>query len=233
MELSVVIPVYNEEGNLEQLNTRIHDVLSKLNLAYEIIYVDDGSKDNTNTILEKFSKLDPKVKTITFSKNNGQTAAFDAGFKAATEKYIITIDADLQNWPENIPLLLSQIPAFDVVCGVRTNRKDTCVKLVSSKIANAVRNMITKETITDTGCSLKIFKKDFINKIPMFEGMHRFLPTLCKLYGATVTEVFVDHSPRVAGVSKYNMFNRVFVSLMDCLAVRWMQKRVLDYRILK
>ena len=231
LDLSVVIPVYNEADNLEPLHERLHAVLPRLGLAYEILFVDDGSVDRSPEILRKLVSLDPRVRVIGFERNAGQSAAFDAGFRRARGKIVVTLDADLQNDPADIPKILEALERFDVVCGWRTKRNDTWVRRVSSRVANAVRNALSNETIRDTGCSLKGYRREHLERLKLYDGMHRFLPTLLKMEGCTVTEVPVSHHPRRAGVSKYGIGNRVFRSFRDLLAVRWMKARQLHYRI--
>lgn len=228
-EISVVIPVYNEEENLPILIPKITEVLKPLDKNFEIILVDDGSTDNSFNVIKDLSSRFMEVRYIRFKKNTGQTAAFDAGFKNALGDVVVTLDADLQNDPADIPKLLSYIPDYDIVCGWRAERKDPLIKKISSRIANSFRNFLTKDSIHDTGCSLKVYKREWLDKIKLYKGLHRFLPTLLKLEGARIIEVKVSHNPRKFGRSKYNIRNRLFTGLYDLLAVRWMQKRRLNY----
>ncbi len=231
LNLSVVIPLYNEEDNLEQLHERLHIVLSRLEISYEIIFVDDGSEDRSAEILRKLSSIDSHVRVITFEANAGQSAAFDAGFARARGEIVITLDADLQNDPADIPRVLDAMSRYDVVCGWRVKRNDPWIRRVSSRIANGVRNALSQETIRDTGCSLKGFRREHLAKLKLYDGMHRFLPTLLKMEGCSVIELPVNHFPRFAGKSKYGIRNRVFRSFRDLFAVRWMKARQLRYRI--
>ncbi len=232
-EISVVIPVYNEEENIPILTSELEKALEPLRKPYEILYVDDGSRDGSlNRILEAGRK-NPKIRVISFEQNAGQTAAMDAGFRAARGEVIVTLDADLQNSPSDIPLLLEKIPEYDIVCGWRSERNDPWIRRVSSVIANTVRNALSREEIHDTGCSLKAYKRACFDQIKLYDGMHRFLPTLFKMEGFRAVEVKVSHHPRRHGNSKYNIRNRLFRSFMDLLAVRWMKKRKLNYRIRK
>lgn len=230
-EISVVLPVYNEEENLSVLVPQIVEVLKPLDKQYEILLIDDGSTDKSFDVIKELSTKYIEVRYLRFKKNAGQTAAFDAGFKNAIGDIVITLDSDLQNDPKDIPKLLSYIPEYDAVCGWRAERQDPVSKKISSKIANGFRNMLTNENIHDTGCSLKVYKRDWLNDIKLFRGMHRFLPTLLKMEGAKIIEVKVNHNPRKFGKSKYNMKNRLFSGLYDLLAVRWMQNRKLNYEI--
>jgi len=233
LDLSIVIPVYNERDNLVPLEEKLEEELSKLELSYEIILVDDGSVDGSPHIINAIKKHNPHLKLIRFGKNHGQSAAFAAGFKAATGKVFITLDADMQNNPADIPLLLEKMKDFDVVCGWRFKRNDPWIKRVSSKIGNAVRNYLSQEEIADTGCSLKAFRCECFDNIKLFKGMHRFFPTLMKMEGFRVTQVKVSHHPRLHGVSKYNIRNRLFSSLHDLMAIRWMKKRQINYDIIE
>jgi dolichol-phosphate mannosyltransferase len=229
--LSVVIPVFNEEENVGPLNAELMEVLQGLNKTFEVIYVDDGSKDKSYALLKELQKNNPSIRIIRFRKNSGQTAAFDAGIKAALGEVIVTMDADLQNDPYDIPKLLEKIGDVDAVCGWRHKRNDTFIRRISSRIANSVRNRLSGETIHDVGCSLKAFRSVYAKKMKLFTGMHRFFPTLIKMEGGTVAEIPVNHRPRKFGTPKYNIRNRVVRSFIDLLAVCWMKKRKLTYEI--
>lgn len=229
--LSIVIPVFNEEENLRALTTELVDVLQSLNTTWEIICIDDGSTDASFNALKDLQKLVPHIRIIKFKENCGQTAAFDAGFKAAKGEVIVTMDSDHQNDPNDIPKLLEKISEYEAVCGWRHKRNDSFVKRLSSRIANAVRNRLSGENIIDVGCSLKAFKSEYVRKIKLYNGMHRFFPTLIKMEGGKVTEMKVNHRSRKYGLSKYNIRNRVIKSFIDLLAVCWMKKRRLNYEI--
>jgi dolichol-phosphate mannosyltransferase len=230
-EISIVIPVYNEQENIKPLIAELHEVLQGIQEASEIIFVDDGSRDRSFALLKEAAARDPRIAVIRFRKNAGQTAAFDAGFKAAQGTIIVTMDADLQNDPRDIPRLLEKIGRFDVVCGWRHKRNDPWIRIISSKIANFVRNKLSEEEIVDTGCSLKAFRRECVQHMKLFNGMHRFFPTLAKMEGFTVTQVKVNHRPRKFGTTKYNVTNRMVRAFADLLAVRWMKKRHLNYEI--
>jgi dolichol-phosphate mannosyltransferase len=230
-DISIVIPIYNEQDSIKPLVSELREVLEGVNKSSEIIFVDDGSRDRSFEILKEAAAHDPQIRVIRFRRNAGQTAAFDAGFRAAQGDIVVTMDADLQNDPHDIPRLLKKMEGFDVVCGWRYKRKDPWIKIISSKIANFVRNMLSQEEIADTGCSLKAFKRESLQNMKLFNGMHRFLPTLAKLEGFTVTQVKVSHRPRRFGRTKYNIRNRMVRAFADLLAVRWMKKRHLTYEI--
>ena len=228
LRLSIVVPVFNEADNLVPLHREIRAALAEQDLELEILLIDDGSTDKTPIVLEQLLLEDPAVRVLRLTRNSGQTAAFAAGFRAATGDIIATLDADLQNDPADLPRMLSELPTCDVVCGVRQNRRDSWIRRISSRIANSVRNRLTRESITDVGCSLRVFRRSLVDDLPLFTGMHQFLPTLLRLQGGSVREVPVGHRPRRHGDSKYGIQNRLWVGLADLLAVRWMQKRWID-----
>ncbi|MCB1121852.1 MAG: glycosyltransferase, partial [Verrucomicrobiae bacterium] len=177
-------------------------------------------------------KDDDRFRGVLFENNCGQSAALEAGFKSARYSVVGTLDADLQNDPFDFGILLEQLKDnIGVVCGIRVNRHDSKSKKFASRVANWVRNKLTNESITDTGCSLKIYRKEVLEKIKLFTGMHRFLPTLIKMEGYQAVEVPVGHHPRYAGTSKYSTFKRGWTAFFDLLAVRWMQKRKFHYRL--
>ncbi|PKL43325.1 MAG: glycosyltransferase [Candidatus Riflebacteria bacterium HGW-Riflebacteria-2] len=232
IDISVAIPVYNEIDSLEELVARVEDSLKKIGRSWELILVDDGSNDGSFDKIRELKNSRPWLRGLKFTHNNGQTAAMGAGIRAARGALIVTLDADLQNDPADIPLLLTGIDqGYTAAVGWRKKRNDTLIRRLSSRFANWVRNVVSSETIKDTGCSLKAFKAEAIKPIELFEGMHRFLPTLVKMNGGTVCEIEVSHHPRQKGVSKYNVWNRVFRSFLDLLAIRWMKWRKLRYQI--
>jgi dolichol-phosphate mannosyltransferase len=229
MDISCVIPVYNEEENIPILYRELKEVLNALGPESEIIFVDDGSADKSLETIKEIQREDSFVKFISFDKNYGQSSALKAGFNKAKGDIIITIDADLQNDPKDINrMILCLDQGYDVVSGWRKKRVDSFKKRFASKIANNVRNKILKDYIKDTGCMLKIYRRDFLEKIELFRGFHRFLPTLLKLYGARVLELEVNHRERKFGVSKYGIKNRVFKSLIDTFVVLWIKKNYID-----
>ncbi len=228
-----MIPAYNERDNLAPLLAEIRAALDGTGLRYEVIIVDDGSTDGSFDALKVLRQQYPALHILVFERNAGQTAAFAAGFPAARAPIVVTLDADLQNDPADIPKLVETLRSTGAtaVAGYRATRRDTTWKRLQSRIANGVRNRLNGEVIRDTGCSLKAFRTDALRTLPLFAGMHRFLPTLIKMQGGTVTEIPVGHRPRKHGVTKYGMWNRVWRSLMDAFAVRWMQRRALRYRV--
>ena len=218
--LSVVVPLYNEEGNVVELHHRIHEAVKKVGKPFEIIFIDDGSKDKT---VELARALHP-LKLIEFRKNFGQTAAFDAGIKAATGEIIITLDGDLQNDPADIPLLLEKMnEGYDVVSGWRHKRNDPWSKKIPSRIANFLRGILIQDRIHDSGCSLKAYKRECFSSVDLFGEMHRFMPALLMLDGFRVSEVKVSHHPRVHGVTKYN-WKRGVKGFVDMIAIWFWRK---------
>ncbi len=232
-EISIVLPLYNEEENIRPLISSLFKVMERVDKEYEIIAVNDGSNDNSGKILLELVSTYKDVRIITFDKNYGLTASIDAGFKAANGTVVVTIDADLQNEPDDIPLLLEKIKEFDMVCGWRFKRHDPLLKRLSSKVANYVRNKLSVEDINDSACTLKAFRRACLDKIKLYNGFHRFLPTLFKMEGFSVTEVKVRHHPRRRGISKFNIRNRIFVSFIDLLVIVWMKKRLLEYNAIQ
>ena len=231
MNYSFVIPVNNEEDNIPVLLEELGSVMAKLSGSGEAVVVDDGSSDGSRALLEKAAGRYSWLRLVLLDRNYGQSAAFHAGIAQAQGDVIITMDADLQNDPADAVHLLSLYPQYDVVAGFRSHRHDSPIRYLSSKIGNGFRNLLTHETITDTGCSLKVFKSSYIKKVPLFNGMHRFYPTLCRMQGASVIEIPVSHRARTKGRSHYGISNRALRGFFDVLAVRWMIKRSVNYRI--
>lgn len=232
-DLSVVFPIFNEEENVPILLGEIAKALEGKGWTYEMVAVDDGSSDRSLAALREARGRHANLRIITFAKNSGQTAALDAGWRGARGRVVVSLDADLQNDPADIPAMMRRLEesGSDMVIGVRVNRQDTWARKVQSRIGNGVRNWITGDRITDTGCSLKLVRREAVERVTLFNGMHRFLPTLVRMQGYKVVEMPVNHRPRQYGVSKYGAMNRAARGLVDCLAVRWMGKRMLNYRM--
>jgi glycosyltransferase involved in cell wall biosynthesis len=233
-EISVVLPCHNEQENLQPLVHAICEALDPLRRSYEIIFTDDRSSDGTWALLQSMAAADSVIRAQRFEKQSGQSAALWAGMKAARGKIIVTLDSDLQNDPADLPKLLEALARADCVCGTRVEARskgDNFMRIASSRIANGVRNKLSGETITDAGCCYRAFKRECIADIKFFNGGHRFLPTLIKMEGFTVTEVPIGHHPRVRGKAHYGVWNRLFKSFYDLLAVRWMKKRFLRYKV--
>ena len=232
-EVSIVIPVHNEEENLPILAAEIRAALDGTGRSYEVLWVDDGSTDGSLLALAGIALRDPRARVLRLRRNAGQSAALAAGFRSARGEIVVTLDADLQNDPADIPRLLGELPGWDLVSGVRIRRRDDWVRRLSSRIANGVRNWATGEAVSDVGCSLKAYRAPYLRRVPMFTGMHRFLPTLVRLDGGRIKEVPVNHRPRLHGKTKYSFGNRLFRTLADLFAVRWMQRRWIDRRLME
>jgi dolichol-phosphate mannosyltransferase len=230
---SVIVPIKDERDNLipliEGLLTVMNSHAASQTRPFEIIFVDDGSSDGSSEALDRLAAQHRQVRVFHFDRNYGKTCALNAGFNQSSGELIIQTDGDLQQDSQDILKLLPYTDTHDLVCGWRQERQDGLVKKMSSRIANRVRNFFTHDGVHDTGCPLKIFRRPVLERIHLFEGMHRFFPALALMHGFTVTEVPVRHYPRIHGVSKYGMGNRLFKSLYDLIAVRWMQTRVLRY----
>jgi len=230
--VSIVIPVFNEAENLPLLFDEIARAMRPLARAWEVVFVDDGSTDASLAILKDLAEANVEVRYLAFTRNRGQSAAFCAGFDAASHPIVVTLDADLQNDPGDIPAMLALFDqGYGMAIGWRRKRQDSFSKRYASKIANAIRNKLTRESVRDTGCSLKVMRRDLLLRIPRFKGMHRYLPTLMKLQGASVAEMPVNHRERHMGVSKYGNWERAVAGVRDLFGVRWLQDRHFGYEI--
>ena len=226
--ISVIVPVYNEEENVPILQAELRAALRGVD--HEFIFVDDGSADRTVERIEAA----PNLRVIRFEKNAGQSAAIYAGLHAARGAILVLIDGDLQNDPADIPKLVSEVShGADLVCGYRAQRRDTRVKRITSRIANAVRSRYTKDGVRDTGCTLKAMRRECISALVPFKGMHRFIPALIKDAGYRLVEIPVNHRPRRFGQTKYGLGNRVVRATIDMFGVRWLLSRRLNYKIRK
>jgi glycosyltransferase involved in cell wall biosynthesis len=231
VELSIVVPVRDERDNLRPLVEEIEGCLASSLSSFEILLVDDGSSDGSAEEISELVGSTPRVRGLHFRRGAGQSAALDAGFKAARGRIIVTLDADLQYDPADIPRLLEALDGHDAVAGYRVRRSDGWLKRLSSTIANAARNRLTGDRVVDTGCSLKAFRRECLGALRPFDGMHRFLPTLLRMEGYRVLELPVGHRPRRHGRSKYGVLNRVARASADLMAIRWMRRRKLDYEV--
>ena len=224
--LSVIAPAYDERENLQPLYERVRAALDALP-SWELVLVDDGSRDGSGAVMRDLAAADARVRAVHLARNCGQTSALAAGIAAARGDLIATIDADLQNDPAELLRLLAALGEHDAVVGYRVKRHDNWVRRVSSRIANTVRDCVTGDHVRDTGCSLKLFRAEALRAIPLFEGMHRFLPTLLRWHGYAVVEIPVGHHPRTRGRSKYGVLDRAWRATLDLLAVRWMRARII------
>jgi len=229
--LSVVIPVYDEVESLGSLLAELGGVLDALDRPAEIVAVDDGSTDGSFARLVELGAREPRLRVVRLARNYGQTAALAAGIEHARGAVIVSLDADLQNDPHDIPRMIARLDGYDAVTGWRQRRDDPWLKRVSSRVANAVRNAITREEVHDSACTLRVMRHGCLGCLPRFRGFHRFVPTLLRMGGCRVLELPVSHRARRFGVSHYGIRNRAVVAFEDLLAVRWMQSRRLRYEV--
>lgn len=226
--VSVVVPVFDEAENLPILAHEITEGLEGID--HEVIFVDDGSRDGSLGVLRRLRSEDGRRRVLRLTENRGQSAAFNAGFQAAKAPVVVTLDADLQNDPADIPKLLEALTTCDMASGVRTERRDTWMRRLASLIANRVRNAVLRDPVIDVGCSLKAYRVEFVQRLKMFDGMHRFLPALLEMQGARICNVPVNHRPRLHGASKYTIGSRMMKTIPDLFAVVWMKSRWIDHR---
>lgn len=232
-EFTIIVPVYNEEDNLKRVEQELSNYIKIATKRTNILFVNDGSRDNSQLLIEEICANNPDFSYIEFEQNRGLSAAIAAGFKNVDAELVGYIDSDLQTAPEDFNLLLKEIDDYDLVTGVRANRKDTFVKNMSSTIANGIRRSFTHDGMDDTGCPLKVIKTEFAKNIPMFNGLHRFLPAMILLQNGKIRQIPVQHFPRIAGEAKYGLWNRLVGPLIDCFAYLWMKKKYLNYKIAK
>lgn len=231
-EFTIIVPVYDEQDNMERLGRELRAFIDTAVMKSCVLFVNDGSRDDSEKLIRSVCERNPDMFYISFQKNRGLSAAMKAGIDYAGSRFVGYIDADLQTSPEDFNLLLSEAEDYALVMGIRTGRKDTLGKKLSSKIANGFRRLMTNDGIQDTGCPLKVMKSDFAKRIPFFTGMHRFLPALIMLQeGGTVRQIPVRHFPRIAGSSKYHLWNRLIGPFNDCFGYRWMKKRYINYTV--
>ena len=219
--LSLIVPVYDEEDNLRGLHNAIVDALT--DQTFEVIYVNDGSRDSSAQVLDKIAKEDQRARVIHFVRNYGQTAALTAGIRSARAELLVTLDADLQNDPSDIPMMLTHLTDADVVCGWRKDRKDAYLsRTLPSKIANWLISRLSNVYMHDYGCTLRIYRKEFIQDIPLYGEMHRFIPIYVTWAGARLVEVPVKHHPRMRGESKYGLW-RIPKVLLDLTTLKFLR----------
>lgn len=230
-DLVVVVPLYNEEGSLNRLKSEMDKFISDCRLSVYVLFVDDGSGDNSLSIVRGIAGQDSNYGYISLERNMGLSAALKAGIDNADSRWVGYIDSDLQTNPSDFGLLLPYAEDYDLVTGYRQNRNDPLVKRISSRIANSFRRAVLKDGVRDTGCPLKIIKTETARRIPFFSGMHRFIPALVQAQGGVVKEVPVRHFERLEGVSKYNLANRLVKPFIDTLAVLWIKKRTISYKL--
>lgn len=231
--LTIIVPVFNEEDNLQRVEKELLNYVSIAKVPTKILFVNDGSIDNSQQLIEDICTRHSSFKYICFEKNRGLSAAIKAGFDFVDTELVGYIDSDLQTSPEDFNTLLDYIDDYHLVTGVRSDRKDSFVKNMSSKIANGIRRAFTHDGMDDTGCPLKIIHTDYAKRIPMFKGLHRFLPAMILLQNGTIIQVPVRHFPRIAGTAKFGLWNRLLGPLADCFAYLWMKKKYINYSISK
>jgi dolichol-phosphate mannosyltransferase len=228
IHLSVLIPIHDERESLPQLLEELRAVLEPTGRSYEILLVDDGSNDGSASWIADEERRDPHVRAVLLARRVGQSAALAAGLARVRGEVIVTLDADLQNDPADLPRVLAALENADVVSGVRQNRHDGWSRRWSSTVANSVRRAVIGDTLTDIGCSLKAYRHATLANLPLFVGVHRFLPALCQFRGARLVEIPVAHRARRHGVSKYGVSNRLWRGLVDLWGVRWLKSRLID-----
>jgi len=230
-DFTIIVPVYNEEDNLNRVEK---ELLAYTNMAIkktEILFVNDGSTDKSQAMIESICAKNEAFGYISFKKNKGLSAAIKAGFDHVSTDIVGYIDSDLQTSPEDFNKLLEHVDSYDLVTGVRADRKDNFIKNMSSTIANSIRRGFTHDGMDDTGCPLKVLKTRYAKRIPMFKGLHRFLPAMILLQEGKVLQIPVRHFPRIAGTAKFGVWNRLLGPLMDCFAYLWMKKKYINYTI--
>ncbi|OMP31136.1 glycosyltransferase family 2 protein [Mangrovimonas sp. DI 80] len=232
-KFTIIVPVYNEEDNLERVEQELLAYTKIASVPSSVLFVNDGSKDNSQQLIETICNRNDAFNYILFKENRGLSAAIKAGFDYADTELVGYIDSDLQTDPQDFNLLLEHIGEYDLVTGVRADRKDSFVKNMSSKIANGIRRAFTHDGMDDTGCPLKVIKADYAKRIPMFKGLHRFLPAMILLQNGKILQVPVKHFPRIAGTAKFGLWNRLIGPLMDCFAYLWMKKKYINYTVSK
>lgn len=230
-ELTIIVPVYNEEDNMSKLEELLSVFLTKAIRSTCVLFVNDCSTDGSLDKIKDVCHRHTSFFYISFEKNGGLSAALKAGIDNTDSRFVGYMDADMQTVPDDFNLLLADIDQYELVMGIRANRKDKWGKRIQSKIANGFRRMMTHDGVQDTGCPLKVMHTDYAKRIPFFTGMHRFLPALILLQNGRVKQVPVRHFPRTAGVSKYHLWNRLVAPFVDCFAYRWMKKRYINYQV--
>ncbi len=230
--VSVVVPFYNEEDNVAPLAERVATVFADLpGYDYECLFVNDGSSDATRARIDAENAKNPRVRPIHLVKNRGQSAALVAGMRRAKGDFILTLDGDLQNDPCDFPKMLELLKDHDCVCGYRADRQDSFVRKISSKIGNGARQRILKDGIRDAGCGSKGFRRKCVEHIIPFNGMHRYFAVMMRTSGMSIAECPVTHHPRVHGVSKYGIHNRLWRGIYDLIGVRWLSKRYVMFQV--
>ncbi len=226
--ISIVAPVFNEAGNLERLAAETAGAMAATGLDYELILVDDRSTDSSREELAELAKSDARARVFSLDRHGGQSAALLAGIRAARASLIVTMDADLQNDPADIPAIVALLDDHDVASGVRARRQDTRLRRLASRISNRVRRWILGDPCTDIGCALKGYRAEVLDDLPAFDGLHRFLPVLALRHGGSYAEIPIGHRPRTRGKSKYNIRGRFLRGVLDLFGVSWYRRRAVS-----
>lgn len=230
-DFTIIVPIFNEQDNMQRLEDKLASFLPDSFMRSCVLFVNDGSSDNSLELIKDICSRHSDFFYISSTQNKGLSTAMKAGFDVVESKYLGYIDGDLQTDPDDFNLLLKYAPDYQLVSGIRAKRKDSFFKRMQSRIANGFRRMMTGDTATDTGCPLKVIHSSYARKIPFFDGMHRFLPALIALESGKFKEIPVRHYPRVAGKSKYHLWNRLKGPFIDCFAYRWMKRRYIRYSV--
>ena len=231
VKFTIVVPVFNEKENLSRLEVELMKFINSTKYKTKILIVDDGSNDGSKEIIKGLCKKNNFFEYVSFKTNHGLSSALKAGFDLCNSEYLGYIDADLQTSPNDFHNLLKYIGEYDLVTGYRAERKDSLIKKLTSLAANNIRNLFTNDGVNDTGCPLKVIKTDYAKRIPMFKGLHRFLPAMILLQKGKIIEIPIQHFPRIAGKAKFGLFNRILGPLSDCFAFIWMRRKYINYQI--
>lgn len=232
-EFTIIVPVYNEQDNLKRVESTFITYFESESLSTKVLFVNDGSTDNSQKLMEEICNRSPKFGYISFEKNHGLSAALKAGFDSVQTPLLGYIDADLQTTPEDFNKLLEYKDDYHLITGVRSERKDSMFKNIMSRIANGIRRSFTHDGMDDTGCPLKVIHTEYAKRIPMFRGLHRFLPAMILLQNGRVLQVPIRHYPRIAGKANFGLWNRLVGPFTDCFAYLWMKKKYINYTIVK
>lgn len=231
VKFTIVVPVFNEKDNLSRLEVELMKFINSTKYKTKILIIDDGSTDGSKEIIKRLCEKNSFFEYVSFKTNHGLSSALKAGFDLCDSEYLGYIDADLQTSPNDFHNLLKYIGKYDLVTGYRVERKDSLIKKLTSLAANNIRNLFTNDGVNDTGCPLKVIKTDYAKRIPMFKGLHRFLPAMILLQKGKIIEIPVQHFPRIAGKAKFGLFNRILGPLSDCFAFIWMRRKYINYQI--
>ena len=231
-DMTILVPLYDEQDNMERLYEELKNYINKASIKTCVMFINDGSKDKSLDYIKDFCRKDEYFLFISLDSNYGLSTGLKAGIDNTFSRLVAYIDADLQTYPEDFELLIPYVnDGYDLAMGIRADRKDTLLKKFCSKCANNIRRALLNDDIKDTGCPLKIIKTETAKKMPFFKGSHRLIPSLIKIQSGKTIQIPVRHSPRIAGVAKYNFWNRLVSPMVDCLGVEWMERRYIDFEV--